>query len=189
MNYMLTPAAQAYTYDEGYFYPGPGGEGRAAVDGAAGEPGRDQRVRPARIRRLIANNPIETPLAAGRDGHGLRHLGQAGRRRPDQEVSLASGRSGVCPPPRQPLRSLRATRCCRASLAASSTRSASIGEPRLRQRSTRCADVTLDDRARRVHRPARPLRLRQVDGAQLHRRAAARRPAAASGSTSGASTS
>ena len=49
--FLLTPEAQALTYDKGYFYPGPGGEERAAVDGAEGEPGRDQGIRPARVRQ------------------------------------------------------------------------------------------------------------------------------------------
>ena len=35
MKYMLTPAAQAVHLRQGLFLPGPGGEGRAAVDGAA----------------------------------------------------------------------------------------------------------------------------------------------------------
>ena len=46
----------------------------------------------------------------------------------------------------------------------------------------------LERQARRIHRAARAVRLRQVDRAQLHRRSAARSPAAASGSTRRAST-
>ena len=45
-------------------------------------------------------------------------------------------------------------------------------EPRVRQAHTRSATSRSTVRARRVHRAARPLGLRQVDGAQLHRRAA-----------------
>jgi putative spermidine/putrescine transport system substrate-binding protein len=49
MAFMLTPEAQAYTYDKGYFYPG---EGCAAFDGAESESGSDQGVRPPRIREV-----------------------------------------------------------------------------------------------------------------------------------------
>ena len=34
MAYLLTPEAQAYTYDKGYFYPGPAVKNVSAVDGA-----------------------------------------------------------------------------------------------------------------------------------------------------------
>ena len=64
MAYMLTPEAQAYTYDKGYFYPGPGGEERAAVDGAEGEPGRDQGVRPAGVRGWLAAIPAHAVARA-----------------------------------------------------------------------------------------------------------------------------
>ena len=62
MSFMLQPAQQAYTYDEGYFYPGPAvknvpldlapPESQAAIK----EYGRPQ------YERLIADTPIETPL-------------------------------------------------------------------------------------------------------------------------------
>lgn len=64
MAFMLEPAQQAYTYDEGYFYPGPAvknvtfdmapPESQAAIK----EFGRPQ------YERLIADNPIEVPLDA-----------------------------------------------------------------------------------------------------------------------------
>ncbi|WP_152047550.1 ABC transporter substrate-binding protein [Aureimonas psammosilenae] len=64
MNFMLTPESQAYAYDQGYFYPGPAvkdvplsmapEESRAAIE----EFGRPQ------YEEWIANNPLETPLAA-----------------------------------------------------------------------------------------------------------------------------
>ena len=66
MSYMLQPAQQAYTYDEGYFYPGPAvknvpldlapPESQAAIK----EYGRP------RYERLIADTPIETPLDTDR---------------------------------------------------------------------------------------------------------------------------
>jgi putative spermidine/putrescine transport system substrate-binding protein len=64
IKYMLTPEAQAYTYDTGYFYPGP------AVKGVtlAMAPAKDQKViaeygRPM-YAKLIAEVPTETPLPA-----------------------------------------------------------------------------------------------------------------------------
>jgi putative spermidine/putrescine transport system substrate-binding protein len=62
MNWLLQPEQQAYTYDEGYFYPGPAvagvtldmapPESQAAIE----EFGRPE------YEELIANNPIELPL-------------------------------------------------------------------------------------------------------------------------------
>ena len=66
MSFMLQPAQQAFTYDEGYFYPGPAvkdvtlamapPESRKAI----GEFGRPE------YERLIADNPIEVPLDPAR---------------------------------------------------------------------------------------------------------------------------
>jgi putative spermidine/putrescine transport system substrate-binding protein len=63
MKYMLTPEAQAYTYDEGYFYPGPAVKD-VTLDMAPQESqdaikefGRPEYA------DLIANNPIELPLS------------------------------------------------------------------------------------------------------------------------------
>jgi putative spermidine/putrescine transport system substrate-binding protein len=60
--YMLTPEAQAFTYDLGYFYPGPAVKGvplsmapKESQD-AINEYGRPEYA------DLIANNPQETPL-------------------------------------------------------------------------------------------------------------------------------
>ncbi|KAB0678832.1 extracellular solute-binding protein [Aureimonas leprariae] len=64
MSYMLQPEAQAYAYDEGYFYPGPAVKNvtldMAPQDSqdAIGEFGRPE------YDQLIANNPLETPLDA-----------------------------------------------------------------------------------------------------------------------------
>ena len=49
LNYLLTKEAQATTYDQGYFYPGPAVKDVPLVDGAGGEPGGDQGIRPPRI--------------------------------------------------------------------------------------------------------------------------------------------
>jgi len=62
MKYMLTPEAQAYTYDEGYFYPGP-----AVKDVPLSMAPQDSQDAINRFGRpeyadWIANNPIETPL-------------------------------------------------------------------------------------------------------------------------------
>ena len=62
MNWLLQPAQQAYTYDQGYFYPGPAVKGvtldmaPAESQAAIKEFGRPE------YEQLIANNPIELPL-------------------------------------------------------------------------------------------------------------------------------
>jgi putative spermidine/putrescine transport system substrate-binding protein len=62
MNFLLTKEQQAYTYDEGYFYPGPAVKGvtlaMAPEDSqkAIKEFGRPE------YDKLIAENPLETPL-------------------------------------------------------------------------------------------------------------------------------
>jgi putative spermidine/putrescine transport system substrate-binding protein len=62
MKYMLTPAAQAVTYDQGYFYPGP-----AVKDVPLSMAPQDSQDAINQFGRpeyadWIANNPIETPL-------------------------------------------------------------------------------------------------------------------------------
>jgi putative spermidine/putrescine transport system substrate-binding protein len=62
MNWLLQPAQQAYTYDEGYFYPGPAVKG-VTLDMAPQE-SQDaikEYGRPE-YQELIAGNPIELPL-------------------------------------------------------------------------------------------------------------------------------
>ena len=62
IRHMLTPAQQAYTYDEGYFYPGPAVKdvplsmAPASSQKAIAEFGRPE------YEKLIADNPMETPL-------------------------------------------------------------------------------------------------------------------------------
>jgi len=62
MSYMLTPEAQAYAYDEGYFYPGPAikdvplSMAPQESQDAIAEFGREEYA------DWIANNPIEVPL-------------------------------------------------------------------------------------------------------------------------------
>ena len=62
LNYMLSPPAQAMTYDDGYFYPGPAVKdvplsmAPAASQAAIKEYGRPQ------YDKLIAETPIEVPL-------------------------------------------------------------------------------------------------------------------------------
>jgi putative spermidine/putrescine transport system substrate-binding protein len=84
MNHLLTPAQQAYTFDEGYFYPGPAVKGvtldmaPAESQAAIKEYGRPQ------YEKLIADNPIELPLAADK-------LVQAFRRW-DEEIGSRKGK-------------------------------------------------------------------------------------------------
>ena len=58
----LTPKSQAYTYDQGYFYPGPAVKGVTLA--MAPQDSRDAIAEFGRpeYERLIADNPIETPL-------------------------------------------------------------------------------------------------------------------------------
>ena len=62
MNFLLKPENQAYTYDEGYLYPGPAVKGvtldMAPEDSqkAIKEFGRPE------YEQLIVSNPLETPL-------------------------------------------------------------------------------------------------------------------------------
>jgi putative spermidine/putrescine transport system substrate-binding protein len=62
MKFMLTPEAQAYTYDEGYFYPGPAVKdvplSMAPADSqkAIAEFGRPE------YEKMIADNPLQLPL-------------------------------------------------------------------------------------------------------------------------------
>ena len=64
INYLLTPAQQAFTYDQGYFYPGPAVKdvplSMAPADSQAAikEYGRPE------YDKLIADNPTELPLSA-----------------------------------------------------------------------------------------------------------------------------
>lgn len=62
MNWLLKPDQQAYTYDEGYFYPGPAVKG-VTLDMAPAESQAAIKEfgRPA-YDKLIADNPIELPL-------------------------------------------------------------------------------------------------------------------------------
>ncbi len=62
MTYMLTPAAQAFTYDLGYFYPGPAVKDvPLSMAPQESQDAINQFGRPE-YADWIANNPIETPL-------------------------------------------------------------------------------------------------------------------------------
>jgi putative spermidine/putrescine transport system substrate-binding protein len=62
MNYLLTPAAQAFTYDEGYFYPGPAVKAvTLAMAPAESQAAIEEYGRPE-YEKLIADNPAELPL-------------------------------------------------------------------------------------------------------------------------------
>lgn len=62
MNFLLQPAQQAFTYDEGYFYPGPAVAG-VTLDMAPAESQQAiQEFGRPEYEDLIANNPIELPL-------------------------------------------------------------------------------------------------------------------------------
>lgn len=64
MNHLLTPAQQAYTYDEGYFYPGPAVKGvTLAMAPKESQDAIAEFGRPI-YEKLIADNKIELPLPA-----------------------------------------------------------------------------------------------------------------------------
>ena len=100
MAFMLTPEAQAYTYDKGYFYPGPAVKNvslsmapKESQD-AIKEYGRPE------YEAWLKEFPHTQSLAAEGAGRGLPHLGPAGRRAEDQvatrawEQGPATGASG-----------------------------------------------------------------------------------------------
>ena len=57
MAYLLTPEAQAYTWDKGYFYPGPAVKNVPLSLAPAGIPGRHQGIRTSGVRGWIAGSP------------------------------------------------------------------------------------------------------------------------------------
>jgi putative spermidine/putrescine transport system substrate-binding protein len=64
MAYMLKPEAQAYTYDEGYFYPGPAVKD---VPLSMAPPESQEAIKEfgrPEYEKLIADNPLDTPLDA-----------------------------------------------------------------------------------------------------------------------------
>jgi len=64
MNHLLSPAQQAYTYDEGYFYPGPAVKGvTLAMAPKESQDAIAEYGRPI-YEKLIASTPIELPLPA-----------------------------------------------------------------------------------------------------------------------------
>lgn len=84
MNFLLTPAQQAYTYDEGYFYPGPAVKGvTLAMAPADSQAAIAEYGRPM-YEKLIAETPIELPLPADK-------LVQAFRRW-DEEIGSRKGK-------------------------------------------------------------------------------------------------
>ncbi len=191
MAYLLTPEAQAYTYDKGYFYPGPAVKNvplsmapKESQD-AIKEFGRPE------YEGWLARVPAHAVARRQGAGRSVPDLGPAGRRAEDEVArtrscsaapsALASRRR---PDARLDRRShearLQRTAARRASRAASPAPSGTAFDGAAR------ADA--DHPARRVHRAARAVGLRQVDGAQLHRRACCRCPAGRSGSTRRAST-
>ncbi len=85
MSYLLTKEQQAYTYDEGYFYPGPAVKGVTLDMAPAGEPGGDQGVRPSRIRAADRREPDRAAARCrSRWSSAFRALGRADRRREAQ---------------------------------------------------------------------------------------------------------
>ena len=88
MAFLLTPEAQAYTYDKGYFYPGPAVKNvslsmapKESQD-AVKEFGRPE------YEKWLAEFPHTQSLAARGAGRGVPDLGPAGRRAEDQVVLL-----------------------------------------------------------------------------------------------------
>jgi putative spermidine/putrescine transport system substrate-binding protein len=171
MNFLLTKEQQAYTYDEGYFYPGPAVKGvtlaMAPEDSqkAIKEFGRPE------YDKLIAENPLEcrsiltkwsSPSASGTSRSAApsvskpRGDGRAARR----AVSIRNSHLTPAPGSHDDQRSILPRAQARRP------------EPGLRH-PQRLEERLPDDRQGRVHRPSRPVGLRQVDHAELHRRAAA----------------
>jgi len=62
MKYMLTPAAQAVTYDQGYFYPGPAVKGVPITMAPQDSQDAIKQFGRPEYEDWIANNPLETPL-------------------------------------------------------------------------------------------------------------------------------
>ncbi len=62
MKYMLTPAAQAYTYDQGYFYPGPAVKDVPITMAPQDSQDAIKQFGRPEYEDWIANNPLETPL-------------------------------------------------------------------------------------------------------------------------------
>jgi putative spermidine/putrescine transport system substrate-binding protein len=62
IRHMLTPEQQAYTYDEGYFYPGPAVKDVPLSMAPASSQKAIQEFGRPEYEKLIADNPMETPL-------------------------------------------------------------------------------------------------------------------------------
>jgi putative spermidine/putrescine transport system substrate-binding protein len=62
IKFVMTPAQQAYTYDEGYFYPGPAAKNVTLAMAPPESQKAIQEFGRPQYERLIADNPIETPL-------------------------------------------------------------------------------------------------------------------------------
>jgi putative spermidine/putrescine transport system substrate-binding protein len=62
MKYMLTPAAQAVTYDQGYFYPGPAVKDVPITMAPQDSQDAIKQFGRPEYEDWIANNPLETPL-------------------------------------------------------------------------------------------------------------------------------
>ena len=84
MSFLLTKQQQAYTYDEGYFYPGPAVKG-VTLDMAPEESQKAIKEfgRPE-YDKLIAEQPDRDAARSRPDGAGLPALGRGGRRRQAQ---------------------------------------------------------------------------------------------------------
>ena len=160
LEFMLTPEQQAQGVRQGLLLPRPGDQGRRRSSMA---PQKSQEAiaefgRPE-YDELIAGNPTEVPLR--REG-------------------LVAAFDQLGPRDRRRRRSRRDERCF------AELRLDGVSPPL--RRPGRAGRAGPDDRGGRVHRPARPVRLRQVDRAELPGRAAAADRAAASGWTSAGST-
>ena len=86
MRFVLEPAQQAVSYDEGYLYPGPAIRNVPALHGPREEPGRHPRLRPPRIRRPHRQHPDRTPLDARPHGGGLPPVGREDRLQEGRQI-------------------------------------------------------------------------------------------------------
>src|SRR4029453_7707957 len=174
---------------QGLLLSGPGDQECAALDGAEGIPGPDQRVWPARVREMACRVPAYTVAGSQGAGRGVPDLGSAGRRAKDEvalsrrgerDGTLAALSRRLAPTVDAAFQWLRAFSCrttpswskrheTRFFRAQARPRNAAVrrGGRTGVQRAVRADD---DDPARGIHRAPRALRVRQVDGVELHRR-------------------
>ena len=159
------------------FLSGPGGEGRAAVDGSGREPEGHRRSSAGRnMPSAITGNKQELPLLPDKLVYAFsRWDEQIGSQKEEVTTGKSRSRAGD---------RVAGLRACpgvvgdRSNPSIMAIAARDFRELRLDGMSRNFGSVNalkgvnLDGAARRVHRAARPVRLRQIDGAELPRRPA-----------------